>query len=197
MNRRAVLSVVLVATLLATQAMAERLVRPVTDVTTIGGPVGACQVAFRCDPTITGGNVAVRQALVRFDLQGEPEDRALTVRVYPVTAPWSFGVPRVVYDAELWSRTEVDLRHSGPVVMDLTNLVKEIVEHGMTSYGFVVAAGPAAEGMTQGEAARFSGLSSATMEVTWRRTPESPAEAQHGRQGQRKAAVHRTAAQQG
>lgn len=193
---RVVLSAVFLVGLLVTQASAERLTRAITDVTTVSrGVRGGSEIAFHWDPTIAQGDVAVRHAFLRFDLAGEPVDRTLTVRAYPVTSPWSVGSPNMTYDEALWSRAEIDLRGAGPVVIDLTTLVKEIVEEGQPYYGFVLTAGPGeADGLSEAEAARFAGLSSATMDVTWRRTPGRPAAARHEGQGQGKAA-HRTGAQ--
>jgi hypothetical protein len=193
--RPAVLSAVFLVAFLATQASAERLTRPVTDVTTVSrGVRGGSEIAFHWDPAIAQGDVAVRHAFLRFNLAGEPVDRTLTVRAYPVTSPWSVGSPNVTFDEELWSRAEIDLRRAGPVVIDLTTLVKEVVEEGQPYYGFVITAGPGeGDGLSEAETARFAGLSSATMDVTWRRTPEPPAAVRP--EGQRQRRAHGSGAQ--
>jgi hypothetical protein len=134
---------------------------------------GGSGVFFRWSPELAEG-AAVRRATLRFDRTGEAVGRALTVRVYPVTAAWSGNGP-VRYDADLWSHAEVDLAESGPVVIDVTTVVKEIVESGFEAYGFVLAADGAEEsGLTQADISRLAGLSSGTIDVTWRRVPGAP-----------------------
>jgi hypothetical protein len=172
MRGRAALAAAVCA-LFATGASADRLVRGVTDVTTIEDLQGRAQVLFRWDPAIAEGNVAVWQALLRFEAEGDDEARALTLRVYPITSEWDAQSRHIAFDAELWSRAEVDLRRSGPVVVDLTVLVKEIVEHGMTAYGFVVLPDDG-EGLTPSDLASLGGLSSGTVEVSWRKVPAPP-----------------------
>ena len=180
MRTRMIAALVVLSTGAATVARAERFVRPVTDVATVERLAGGSQIFFQWDPTIAEGDVAVRHAVLRFNLQGEPEAKTITLRVHPVTAPWSRGLP-VVYDEELWSHKEVDLRLSGAVVMDLTTVVKEIAEEGVRSYGFLVEADAGeGDGLTSADLARLAGLSTGIVEVTWRRTPAPPVDRDGG-----------------
>jgi len=180
--RRLILCSSLVA-LIATPAHAERLTRGVTGVSTISGGIeGGSDIAFHWDPSVAEGNVAISKAVLRFTLAGQPVDGALAARVYPITSPWNEGAPSVTYDHDLWSRVELDLRGEGTVAIDVTNLVKEVVEEGQPYYGFVIARGPGEEnGLSQAETARLAGLSSATMDVTWRLVPDRPVGVQQGR----------------
>jgi hypothetical protein len=54
--------------------------------------------------------------------------------------------------------------------VDFTVLLKEIVEHGMTAYGFVVLPDDG-EGLTPSDLASLAGLSNGMMEVSWRKVP--------------------------
>lgn len=162
------------ALVLAGPVAAERLSRGVTDVATTSDGRGGSQVFFRWSPELSAG-AAVRQATLRFERSGEAVARAVTVRVYPVTAAWS-GTGPLRYDPGLWSHAEIDLAEAGPVVIDVTTVVKEIVEGGHPVHGFVLAADGAEEsGLTPAEVSRLGGLSSGTIDVTWRRVPAAPA----------------------
>jgi hypothetical protein len=131
-----VLVAMAVVALFAATATAERLARQVSDVTPTADPRGGSRILFRWDATLAEGEVAVRRAVLRFTLAGVAQETTLTLRVYPVTAAWSGGQGAVSYDADLWSHAEIDLRQSGTVGVDVTNIVKEIVEEGLTTYGF-------------------------------------------------------------
>jgi hypothetical protein len=160
--------------LLAGQASAERLSRAVSDVTTTADGRGGSRVLLRWDPQL-GEGVAVRKATLRFDRSGDAVARSLTLRVYPVTAAWADGAGSVAFDTDLWSHGRVDLAESGPVIVDVTTLVKEMVEGGMRTYGFLIAAdGAEEEGLRSADLARLAGLSSATIDVTWRKVPPAP-----------------------
>ena len=166
---------VTLVSLISSRAMAEQSARTISDVTVIEHPEGGSQIAFRWDPSIPEGNVAVRQALLRFELQGNPIERSRTIRVYPITSNWSPGSPSVEYDEGFWTRTELDFSRNGPAVVDLTALVKDIVEADMTSYGFLLTVGPGDEpGLDEAEVARFGGLSTGTVDVKWRSVPQVP-----------------------
>jgi hypothetical protein len=147
----------------------------VTDVTQSQDERGGSRLLFRWDPQLAGGDVAVRRAVLRFDLSGEVQEKSVTLRIHPVTSPWAGGGGTIRYDEELWSHAEIDLRRSGRVVVDVTNLVKEIVEEGLTTYGFVVRADAGSrEGFGAPDLAQFSGLSSGVIEVVWRKVPPRP-----------------------
>ena len=173
MRTRVALLAIGASLMVAGQAWAERVSRSVSDVTAASDRRGGSQVFFRWDSGLPDG-VAVRNATLRFDRVAERGGRTLTVRVYPVTAPWA-GSGEVVYDRELWSHAEIDLREAGPLVIDVTTVVKEIVEGGLRVHGFVLAADGAEEsGLTQTDVSRLGGLSSAMIDVVWRRVPPAP-----------------------
>lgn len=157
--------------LVGAPASAERLSRPVSDVTVAEDARGGSQVLFRWDSPLPAG-AAVRKAVLRFDRTGERVPRTVTLRVYPITAPWTDGRGAVVFDADVWSYARVDLSQAGPVVVDVTTVVKEVVEGGMRAHGYLVAVdGRGAQGLSPVELARLAGLSTASMDVTWRRLP--------------------------
>jgi hypothetical protein len=159
--------------LLTGQAWAERLTSAISDVTTISDVRGGSRVLFHWAPEF-GRDVAVRKATLRFVPSGEPVARSLTVRVFPVTAPWA-GPGDVSFDADVWSYGHLNLAEPGPVILDVTTVVKDLVEGGRDGHGFVIAAdGAAEEGLTQADLARLSGLSSATIDVVWRKTSGAP-----------------------
>lgn len=155
------------------QASAERLTSPITDVTAVSDARGGSRVLFRWAPGL-GEDVAVRKATLRFEPSGDPVARALTVRVYPVTAPWA-GPGDVSFDAGIWSYGHLNLAEHGPVILDVTTVVKDLVEGGRQGYGFMMAAdGAEEEGLSQADVARLAGLSTATIDVVWRKTSGAP-----------------------
>lgn len=162
------------ASLLTGPASAERLTSAVSDVTATSDSRGGSRVLFHWAPEFDR-DVAVRKATLRFEPSGEPVARALTVRVYPVTAPWA-GSGDVSFDADIWSYGHLNLADRGPVILDVTTVVKDLVEGGRRAYGFVVAAdGAEEEGLSQADLARLAGLSNATIDVVWRKTSGAPA----------------------
>lgn len=166
-------TVLAVLSLFVGQASAERLTSQITDVTAVSDARGGSRVLFRWAPGL-GGDVAVRKATLRFEPSGDPVARALTVRVYPVTAPWA-GPGDVSFDADIWSHGHLNLADRGPVILDLTTVVKDLVEGGRRAYGFVIAAdGAEEEGLSQADVARLAGLSTATIDVVWRKTSGAP-----------------------
>jgi hypothetical protein len=161
--------------LFVSTASAERLVRGVTDVTQSADERGGSRILFRWDPSVAEGDVAVRKAVLRFDLRGEAREESVTLRVHPVLSAWADGRGTVVFDEARWSHAEIDLRRTGPVVIDVTNLVKEVVEEGLSTHGFLVRTDAShAEGLSASDLARLSGLSSGVIEVVWRKVPPRP-----------------------
>jgi hypothetical protein len=104
----------------------------------------------------------------------------------PVTTDWSgsaiswtsnWARPGGDVDEELYSRTRADLRSgSGALTLDLTVPVKEIAEEGASLYGFLVTVDETeGDGLRSADLALLQGLSTASVEVTYRSTPLGPA----------------------
>lgn len=148
---------------------ADQLVCPVTDVATVASRPGRSQIVFDCDLSALGADAVVRQAVLRFDLAGGTEDRILSLRVYPLAQDRERG--SVAFDEGVAARAAVDLRAPGQVDVDLTPLVKELVEWARPAHGFVATVDPAqGDGLTAADAARLAGISNGRVEVHWRRT---------------------------
>lgn len=166
-------TVLAVLSLFMGQASAERLTSPITDVTAVSDARGGSRVLFRWAPALDG-DVAILKATLRFEPSGEPVARALTVRVYPVTAAWA-GPGDVSFDADVWSYGHLDLAAHGPVILDMTTVVKDLIEGGRDAHGFMLAAdGAEEEGLSQVDLSRLTGLSTATIDVVWRKTSGAP-----------------------
>jgi hypothetical protein len=152
----------------------ETLRLAVEDMTTVEDGAGNARVFFRMADPGSLGYVAISRASIQFDLAGTPRSGRLGLRVHPVAATWS---PAAVawstdFDESVYCRTEVNLDRSGPVSLDITLLVKEILESGSTSFGFVLTTqATEATGLQMTDLSRFANLGSATVEIKCRRTP--------------------------
>lgn len=162
-------NLVLLSMAVAATAHADQMARPVTDVATLEQASGRSRIVFSCDTSALGTDAAVRQALLRFELVGEAVARTVSLRVHPLTS--SRGGGALTYDEGQWAHASVDLSRAGSVVVDLTPLVKEIVEWDRPAHGFVVTVDPAAgDGLASVEASRLAGIADGTVEIRWRKT---------------------------
>jgi hypothetical protein len=144
---------------------------------------GSSRIVFRASSSVTGlTDAIVSKALLTVATTGAPESRRARVRVYPVTAvgwnpagvTWSgWSRPGGDYDEELFASAELDFtRGAATAVFDVTAIVKEVLESGMTADGFLLTADPVeGAGIPLADAARFGTLSSATLDVTYHRVP--------------------------
>jgi hypothetical protein len=98
----------------------------------------------------------------------------LDLAVHPVLATWSPGAVTwsTDFDESVYGRTEVDLGRTGPVSLDVTLLVKEMLEAGVATTGFVLTtAAPEVPGLQSADLSRLANLASGTVEIRYRRTP--------------------------
>ncbi|MFN8179274.1 MAG: hypothetical protein U0167_15185 [bacterium] len=176
------------AVLLATTAWSEERTVPVRDVAVVQDGHGAARVFFRLGAISISQSTLIDRAVLTVPFTGDLADRAIELRVSPVTQAWagnpSFDTP---YDDSLSGRCEVDLRRgSGVANFDLTVALKESLEEGVFSDGFVLTA--RSEGATATDLARFGTLSGATLRLTTTTLPSGkPPWAMRGRNPQRPA----------
>lgn len=152
----------------------ETLRLAVQDMTTVEDGAGNARILFKMADPGNLGYVAISRASIQFDLTGTPRSGRLGLQVHPVTTTWSPGAVAwsTDFDESVYGRTEVDLGRSGPVSLDITLLVKEILESGATSLGFVLTTQPSeTTGLQSADLSRFANLGSATVEIKYRRTP--------------------------
>jgi hypothetical protein len=142
--------------------------------TTVEDGAGNARIFFKMADPVSLGYVAISRASVQFDLTGTPRSGRLGLQVHPVTATWSPGAVAwsTDFDQSVYGRTEVDLGRGGSVSLDMTYLVKEILESGAASLGFVLTAhATEAMGLQAADLSRFANLGSATVEIKYRRVP--------------------------
>ena len=176
-----VLAAVVVA---GSEAGAERLSRSTTDACTIQHESGAGRILFRADLEPQEPRVLVGRALARVPLDSIELSRSMTLRVHPVTTAWTAGAvswtsgwtrPGGDFDDRLRARAEVS-GGSVEAIFDITVIAKEMLEHGMTNYGFILTLEPSEGlGLPEADLEAFESLSGATVEVDWRRKPVLPA----------------------
>jgi hypothetical protein len=164
-------------------APAAELTRGVTDVTTIADGQGAARMLFRLASAIDVPNIAIRSAQLTFQVSGSASERKVPLRIHPVTAEWSAGAAGWTgwsrdggdFDEDLFGRVEVDLSSSSEVRIDVTGLMKELLEAGLEADGFILTVDPREGlGIASGDVSSFSGLSGATLEMTYRKSPPAP-----------------------
>jgi hypothetical protein len=174
---------VMAGMLLIGSAAADELTRSITDVTTITDGLGSSRILFRLGSAIEVENIAIRKAVLHFRGSAAGE-RTVPLLVHPVTASWSPGAVGWSagwsreggdYDEAVYARVEADLSSSSEVRIDVTGLMKELLESGLEADGFILTVDPRdGAGIASDDLSAFSGLSGATLEMTYRKSPPAP-----------------------
>jgi hypothetical protein len=163
-------------------ANADRNTCPVADVAVIQNGEGAARVLFRCPEMLATDGVAIRRATLTIPFVGLGEARSLNLQLHPVTANWN---PLTVdwttswtraggdFDDELYARTRVDLaRGATTATLDVTTIVKELVDAGMSADGFILSVVPhEGDGIRVADLARLAGLAGATLDLSYVKMP--------------------------
>ncbi len=170
--------------ILASVAGANEVGQSVDGVATISNGEGQSRILLSLQPEVEAENAAVWKARLRFELAGTEAERVLPVVLHPITSPWNPGAvswqsgwqtPGGDFDEELFARAELNLGAPGPVSIDVTSLVKEIVEDGYTCYGFILTADRSVGvGISSEDLSRFENLGAAEMDISYRTTPPLP-----------------------
>lgn len=166
-------------------ARADTLICGIKDVTTILDGRGSSRILFNLDSAGPSGDFSIARATLTFDLTGVAvPGQVLRLRVHPVTSPWTAGAASWTvgwtraggdFDDTVFSRTELDVGRQGTVSVDVTSIVKEVLQARMTAYGFILTTDPAqSTALSAPDLTRLQSLGSATVEVTYRNTPRRP-----------------------
>lgn len=102
-----------------------------------------------------------------------------------MTAAWSAGAAGWTaswsraggdFEETVFARAEVDLAQTGPVAVDVTSILKEVMQSKMPAYGFIVTTDPATKtaGLSAADMSRFQSFGLASLEVNYRTTPPRP-----------------------
>jgi hypothetical protein len=169
-------------TLLAGAASAEELSRNVQDLSVIDDGAGASRILFSLEPLTDLRHVIIGEASLRFNLSGRQESRTLRLRVYPVITHWGAGAVSWTtpwsraggdFDPDLYSQAEIDLSGGARAAeLDLTSLVKEIVEAGKVVDGFILTVDQAyGRGLSVQDLARFQGIRTGVAAIEFRTLP--------------------------
>jgi hypothetical protein len=155
----------------------------VQDVTVIQDGAGSARILFRAGPAVTGlTGTSISQATLTLTTAGLPAARGLRLHLHPVTTPWSAagaswtsGWSRAGgdIDEEVFATAEVDFtRGTGTAVFDVTGVLKEMLEAGMTADGFILTVNPVdGMGIPVADVARFGTLATATFDLRYRKAP--------------------------
>ncbi|MGQ0720532.1 MAG: hypothetical protein ACT4PE_03035 [Candidatus Eiseniibacteriota bacterium] len=181
---KSLLMITLAVLLLAGTAAARQMSASVKDVTELLDGAGTARVLFRLEPAERLDGMLVSRATVTFQAVGAPTKGPLRLRVYPVTTVWSAGAVSWTsgwsraggdYDDEIYVPVEMDLSSgSATVELDLTPLVKEAVEGGAATDGFILTTDPAvASGIAAADVTGFFALSAAAVDIRCREAPSA------------------------
>jgi len=155
----------------------------VRDVAVIQDGAGSARILFRASTAVSDLSEAIiSKAHLTIATTGLPDARTLRVRVYPLTAvgwsplgaSWSgWTRPGGDYDEELFASAELDLAGGGATAtFDVTAILKEVVEEGLTADGFLLTVDPVAgTGISVADLTRFGTLTGATFDVSYRNVP--------------------------
>lgn len=180
--------VLLLMTLLAVPASADKVSLPLEDVTTITDPeTSAKRVLFRASLDLER-SVAVRRAYVRIPLTAGSGEARTNLWVHPLTQTWSRGATwnsfsqgGGTYDDSMYGRAELAASRQEDLFIDITVMAKEILEHEAADHGFVLTVDPReGVGLTSDEAARLTSLTGATLVVEFRPVPTARVERARG-----------------
>jgi hypothetical protein len=181
---KSLLMITLAVLALAAPAFARQMTASVKDVTELLDGTGSARLLFRLEPAERLDGMLVSRATVTFQAVGTPSREPLRLRVYPVTTAWTAGAVSWNsgwsraggdYDDEIYVPVEVDLSSgSATVELDLTPLVKETVEGGAVTDGYILTADPAAAvGLADTDVASFLALSAGTVDIRCRQAPSA------------------------
>ncbi|MGQ0721176.1 MAG: DNRLRE domain-containing protein [Candidatus Eiseniibacteriota bacterium] len=157
----------------------------IKDVSTIQDGRGSNRILFNLDGSGPSGDFSIAEATLTLDLSGTGQAGVLRLRIHPVTTQWSAaaagwtsGWSRAGGDFEetVFARAEVDLAQTGTVSIDVTSIMKEVLQSRMPAYGFIVTTDPATRtaGLSTAELSRLESFASASVEVHYRTTPPRP-----------------------
>lgn len=168
--------------LLSSLVTADRSRSLVEDVAVIQNGEGAARVLFRSPETLARDGIAIRRATLTIPISGPSEARALHFEIHPVTANWDprnvdwttgWSRPGGDFDDQLLALTRVELdRGATTATLDVTFLVKEIVQAGMTADGFILTVVPQdGDGIRTEDLPRLAGLAEAALAVSYIKMP--------------------------
>jgi hypothetical protein len=153
----------------------------VVEFATMDNGSGAARILFKVDAAVRDlEDVAIWRATLRVPVSGEAASETLRLHVYPVSRNWNAGSvdwntgwdrPGGDFDREMYARGELALARGGAqeLEVDVTHLLKEIVEAGMPAHGFLVTVNPAdGEGLRLADLPRFGSLAGAELEIRYR-----------------------------
>jgi hypothetical protein len=157
----------------------------VKDLTTIDDGMGGSRILFNLESTAPAGDYSISRATLTLDLGSTVSEARMRLWIHPVTAPWTAGAagwtsgwskPGGDYEETVFAQADVDLQQKGPLSIDVTQIVKEVLQYKMPSYGFIVTADPGTEkvGLSATELGRLQGLASASLLIEYRQTPPRP-----------------------
>lgn len=153
----------------------------VVEYAAIENGAGAARILFKVNAGMRDlENVAIWRATLKVPLAGDGSAEPLRIRVYPVGRDWNAGSvdwhsgwdrPGGDFEREMYARGEISPVRGGTqeLEVDVTGLVKEIVEAGFPAYGFLVTVHPGdGEGLRLADVSRFGALTGAELEIRYR-----------------------------
>jgi len=177
---RTVTLALLTVVLLAGPTWADRRAESVGEYAVIDDGEGVNRCLFKAEGLRNLDSVAISHARISFDVSGQMTDRALYLRICPVTRNWSaasvdwttgWSRPGGDFEEDLAADAAIDLSRTGrKAVFDVTPIVKEWLESGQEFYGFILTTQVRdGDGVRTEDLSRLSGLQNASLEVNYRK----------------------------
>ena len=179
---------------MASLAVADELQVGLASLKVITNDRGEARVLFRVDERIAIDDAIISRAVLSLPLSGAIEPRRIESRVYAISRDWA---PRAVSWTDGWTRPggdvhdrlyangTIDLQRSGSsLVYDVSSILKESLENGVSSFGFLLTIRPAdGEGFRGEDVARFANVGQGTLTLQYRQIPSTRRDQARGSRG--------------
>lgn len=148
---------------------------PIAESAVIHDGFGSARILLKIGQQLPPPGSLVSRATLRVPLSGLVSAKTIRASLHPVTRAWNarsvswssgWSRPGGDFNDELFAEVEADLGRNDALTFDVTHLIKEIVEEGVFADGFILTVHPGdGIGYSEEDAARFQGISGATLDV--------------------------------
>jgi hypothetical protein len=153
------------------------------DYTMIDNGKGEARALFRHDAVSLPANAVLSRAVLEFPYSAVGSAKTQELVVYPVATAWTasaadwndgWSTAGGDVDESLGSRADVDFSTPGTAVIDVTSMMKEILENGTFADGFLLSVPSfAGEGLALDRAAGLD-VTGGTLRISYRQVGHGP-----------------------
>lgn len=174
----ALLATVLVVAAGTGSAPAATLSVGLRDVATIDDGSGESRVLFRAAPFSLPSNAVISRATLTFSTTASPTRERIGLQVHPVAAVWdpatvdwstAWSRPGGDYEEDFFGLSSVTLDRAGTASIDVTSVLKQVLEEGMFADGFILTVpGYGTRGLPSETVSRLN-VSGGSLSIAYRR----------------------------